>query len=62
MIEFLTSDPAIFLATGLALALTTVTILRDTRAQRALEAEDVVLAVAMPVAEVREPDPMELAA
>ena len=62
MIEFLTSDPAIFLATGLALALTTVTILRDTRAQRALEAKDIVLAVAMPIADMREPDPMDVAA
>ena len=61
MIEFLTSDTAIFLATGIALALTSVTILRDARTQRAIEERETVLAAAL-VAEVREPDPMELAA
>ena len=59
MIEFLTSDSAIFLATGVALAVTSLTIVRDARAQRAMEEQVTVLAAAT---EIREPEPMELAA
>lgn len=34
MIEFLTSDPAIFLMCGVGLVMTTLSIVRDTRTQR----------------------------
>jgi hypothetical protein len=60
MIEFLTSDSAIFLATGLALTLTTLTIVRDTRNQHAIEAQEPVLAAT--ATDFHEPDQMELAA
>ncbi len=34
MIEFLTSDPAVFLMCGVGLIMTTLSIIRDTRTQR----------------------------
>ena len=34
MIEFLTSDPAMFLMCGIGLVMTTLSIVRDTRSQR----------------------------
>jgi hypothetical protein len=59
MIELLTSDPAILLVTATGLAVTAVSIVRDTRAQRAIAAQQAPLTV---VAEAPAPDPMELAA
>ena len=59
MIELLTSDPAIFLVTATGLVVTAVSIVRDTRAQRAIVAQQAPLTV---IADVRAPDPMELAA
>jgi hypothetical protein len=43
MIEILTSDPAILLISGLGLAVTAISIARDTRAQRANAAPDELL-------------------
>lgn len=59
MIELLTSDPAILLVTATGLVVTAVSIVRDTRAQRAIVAQQTPLTV---VADMREPEPMELAA
>ena len=59
MIELLTSDPAILFATATGLVVTAFSIVRDTRAQRAMVAQQTALTV---VADTREPEPMELAA
>ena len=59
MIELLTSDPAILVVTATGLVATAFSIVRDTRAQRAIAARQAPLTV---VAEISEPDPMELAA
>lgn len=59
MIELLTSDPAIFLATACGLVATALVIVRDARAQRSMVAEQPTVAL---VVDQREPDGMELAA
>ena len=58
MIDLLTSDPAILFVTATGLVVTAMSIVRDARAQRAIAAQE----AALTVVDVREPEPMELAA